>query len=584
MFTTLVHTKQHYDLLTDYKVMDNTYIISKNQQKFNGFEVNGSGIVNDKFLKHNQSYSKNDVLSQSFDIEEIQFKMKGSVCLFIYDENETVIIPDPLGGAILFYYDSPGIKVFSNSIDNIISILSELGIEVEKDFSYFLENIATGNGGLTQSPFKNIYALKQFSFLRIDKEKVHFTINKKIKEYIKNANTRNYDEVLNIALHEIKSNLDIVSSHNNIGNKYSHLTGGFDSRLILSGLLAIDKKNEYRYFCSGSKGSPDKDISIALSKHFGLTQTNDSGQFIYKYPKSLKQEVIWSMNLTSGIIKTINPNIEQRDNVILSGGYGELMRSFYTRDNNYYSFNSFEDIVDKLWKNLNSNGLFTSNFKMKFVEKFRNVINDGLNLGFPEESILDYYYVAIRNRYFVGQISFYSSVYNSRFDPLYSCKIAIDTLFIYRNERNNNFLVLDLLKLLNEDLLYLPFDTPRINNDYKNSRENVKEIQFKDNYEIVYENINFAEKPDNNTRRQANKLDREKANKMKARLWQVVEMENMQESLIKILGEVDSHEIKENLREEKINNLLHQEINNRPDLRTLNLLYSNLVWWIEKDE
>src|SRR5699024_6923098 len=147
---------------------------------------------------------------------------------------------------------------------------------------------------------------------------------------------------------------------------------------------------------------------------FGLKQTNDSGQYILKYPRTFEEEVKWSLDFTSGSIKTINPNISKDGNIILSGGYGELLRSFYSRENIYSDFNSFNDIITSLWKNFNNSGLFNKNFKNRFTEKFRDVLNEGLELGFPEESILDYYYIAIRNRYFVGQISFFSSVFNSR--------------------------------------------------------------------------------------------------------------------------------------------------------------------------
>lgn len=578
MFTTLIHSKKKLSDFDKYQVGDNTYIIPKYGEIFSEIEINGAGIINKKFVEHNKYYNKNEILNEADNYEELQFNMKGSVCLFTTKNNNSLILPDPLGGAVLYYYDSPAIKIFSNSVNEIKNVLSKLGIDVEVNFSYFLENIATGNGGLTESPYNNIYSIKQFHYVKIHQGNLTICLNKLVKEYIKKASTKSYNEILKNAYDEINENISIVSEYKQIGKKYAHLTGGFDSRLILGGILQSSNQEKYRFFCSGNKGTPDKDIFISLSKHFGLKQTNDSGQYILKYPRTFEEEVKWSLDFTSGSIKTINPNISKDGNIILSGGYGELLRSFYSRENIYSDFNSFNDIISSLWKNFNNSGLFNKNFKNRFTEKFRDVLNEGLELGFPEESILDYYYIAIRNRYFVGQISFFSSVFNSRFDPLYSCSIAIDSLFIPQLERNNNFLGLDLLREFNDELISLPFDTPRVTDIYQKSRGENEIVNFADNFNINSEEITFVEKPKDFNRPVATNEDIKKANKMKARLWQVLEMKNNQKEMKQIIKEIPEAQINANFNKDTLNNIIYKDINNRVDLRTLSSLYSNFIW------
>lgn len=583
MFTTLIFTKREYQFLQKYKTNKNLYIVPKNDDQFNGVEINGSGIINDCYVEHNVSYSVEDIIDNTNDYENLQFNMKGSVCLFLSQQGDTYILPDPLGGAILYYYDSPNIKIFSNSLENIKKILHKIGIRPEKNISFFLENIATGNGGLTQSPFKNIFSLNQFEYVKISNGELTINLNRKIEDYIKNAKNKSYENTLKTAYKEIKKNIEIVSEYSQKGNKYAHLTGGFDSRLILASLLNTKSQDKFKYFCSGNKGSPDKDIATSLSRHFGLRLTNDSGQFVYKYPRTLKEEIFWSYDFTNGIIKTLNPYTERRGNIILSGGYGEILRSFYSKENKFDEFNSYNEIVSKLWRNMNSNSVFKEKFINNFSERFREKLNQGISLGFPENSILDYYYLAVRNRYFVGQISFYSSVFNSRFDPLYSCKIAIDSLFINNKMRSNNFLGLDLLKMFNEELLGLPFDTPRITIEYEKVNGQVEKKIYNNNFKLNLEEIKFVEKPKDFNRPIATDKHRAQANKMKARLWQVVEMDNTQKEMKEIIKYLPTSEVDDYVNMDKLNTLFLREINNRPDLRTLNLLYSNLIWW-KKDE
>src|SRR5699024_1933294 len=99
---------------------------------------------------------------------------------------------------------------------------------------------------------------------------------------------------------------------------------------------------------------------------------------------------------------------------------------------------------------------------------------------------------------------------------------------------------------------------------YKENRQNVKELPFKKNFDVKFDNIKFTPKPADNTRKIATAEDREKANKMKARLWQVVEMENMQEGLKIVMKSLDRKEVSENLNIDQINKLIFNEVKNRP--------------------
>src|SRR5699024_5239396 len=128
-----------------------------------------------------------------------------------------------------------------------------------------------------------------------------------------------------------------------------HLTGGFDSRLVSSIIINEKCKERFHFACSGRKGIPDKDIAIALSKHFGLVHTSFSGNIAEKIPETYQDEILWSLNYSKGLLVNLNPYVKNENNIILSGGYGESYRSFYASNRDLNSYDSYEKLAMELW-------------------------------------------------------------------------------------------------------------------------------------------------------------------------------------------------------------------------------------------
>lgn len=581
MASTVVYTKKDYPSLNDNKIFENCYAFSNADKYFSHGEFNGSGIFNGNFYNH-QDKLQNSLSINKDIIDGLQMNMKGSVCLFTKGiSNEFYIMPDPLGAAIVFYYDTPSVKVFSTSIQNILGTLDKIGIYPEKNIDYFLEVISLGKSGFIESPYEGIQCLKPFQYVTINSDGIVIDTNKQLPTKIEQYKILTEHQLVNQIEEELKNSINIISSTNNLGDKICHLTGGFDSRLVSS--IIIDQKltDKFYFACSGRKGMKDKDIAMALSKHFGLIHTSFSGNISLKRPDNYQKEILWSLDYSQGLLANLNPHVKNENNIILSGGYGESYRSFYGSDRDLSNYKTYEELALELWPKLNYNSrksLVKKEFVDNFIVRFRNILLDGHEIGIKEDAILDYLYFRVRNRYFVGQISYYNSLANSRFDPLYSVNAVLGSLYQKQDIRKNNVLGLLLLQRFSPELLALPFDYNRIPEYFEQKYGKVKRKDFKNNYSFEEYRKAIPKIEINSSRAKPTKQHEEKAKKLNAWLYQVAEEDNARSGLKKVLSNISSTDKDKYFNLTYINNLLEKDINNRVDLRNLHTLYRNLLW------
>lgn len=583
METTVIYTKKDFQKYKDYRIFENCYVISKEKNNFDKIEFSGSGIFNDEFITNNMTHNnKFNFLINKNIADNLQINMRGSLCATILNKenDELFIVPDPLGSAIIFYYDCPSMKIFSTTLEGILEVLKQLDITVEKNIDYFLEVMTLGKSGFIESPYHNIYSLKPFQYIMINEKSINIIDNTLKENIIEESKSMSVETLCERIEKDIEKNLKLVTEHQNKGLKISHLTGGFDSRLIAASLFNKNNSNLYYFSCSGRKGSADKDISVNLSKHFGFIHSNFAGNIAKEVPQNYEEDIMWGLNYTNGLLANINPTYLNEDNVILSGGYGESYRTFYTKNINFNDYNSLEEIAYKLWPALNINkdkAIVTKEFVQEFIKRFRTIILEGLESGIPEESVLDYLYLRIRNRYFVGQISFYHSLKNTRFDPLYSIYGSLGSLYQPLEIRRSNTIGLRLLQKASSEMLNLPFDSERITETFEELYGKQPRLKFKENYKFKEFKKDMPE--NKSIRKKATKEHEEKANKIRAYLYQVLEEENAKKGLKTVLLNTNIEIKNRYLNLEIINNLINKEINNRVDLRILHNLYRNLLWY-----
>ena len=456
-------------------------------------------------------------------------------------------------------------------------------IKLEKSLDYILEVISTGNGGLNQASYKNVKSLDIFQYLEIKKDLVE------VKEYkCKNEffnNNKSYRELLKEAKDEISNNIKAVLNYKRADIKISHLTGGFDSRLILAAILDTKKQDEVYFYTSGSKELPDKIIAEGLAREYDLKMTNFSG-FPMKSSEELLNNEISMIDFSGGIINGgADDNYNKCRNIVISGAYGECFRSFFdSRYDDSDTINSVEglkEMLPKIWGNVmfgtdHDNSLLNEEFKTSIAKKIKSIFDES-----NTEALFDYMYLKIRCRYYVGAISNSWSRIGARFDALYTLKGISCNMKLSKKERKANIIGLDLMDLFCPNLKEWEFDSKKINDEYIELRGPVLERKFTEEKEIQY----YLNEYINNTGNQKVVITRdhiERAKKIKGSAYQVALADEVKIKLKDILSVIGIKEINKIFNRKILMRLINSKNDNRVNNRILINIYYYLCWYIKK--
>ncbi|MGP5043919.1 hypothetical protein ACTXJR_07835 [Glutamicibacter ardleyensis] len=384
--------------------------------------------------------------------------------LYIEDAKNdwSACLPDPLGGAIAFKYETSKISFVSTDLAQLVNIARDHGITLEKDPLFQIERLLIGNGGLTHSSYLGVHSIDPFEYMVMDGTQIY------TKKY------RILDSLEDSSLFELFQQLrnDVLSSVNAIVNSdsqqvISHLTAGFDSRLVLSAILHSGVQNKVLMFCSGPEGSTDRAIADGLTRQYKLKRSTGAG--LTAAPTSnMSERLIGPLFASAGLTSTGPLGRELSVPVTaMGGGYGEVLRTFYgnrpiskngkldrqtivssylpmaSMENSYVSDSATDLVTEKLFSRL---------------QQLEQRFGDGSFVG-------DAFYTYTRNRYHIGQSSLLWSRIGSRFDPLYSVAGFELSRRMTQKSRTSNVLGFDLMDSLHSELLSFPFDYDRHNSD-----------------------------------------------------------------------------------------------------------------------
>lgn len=533
----------------------------------------GAGVIGKTFYSSQDSKYTWEV-SFSNDPENLQMNTRGSLCTFIKFDKGIYIIPDPIARAMTFYYSSPGLFIVSNDINEVINSLKHFNIEPLRDYMYNLESIALPGPGYTQSPYKDIKTLEPFEYIEVSQDNFKISKNSKLFDLINYAKHATLNDAINHFKLDILNNIKAFSQYNVDGNRICQLTGGFDSRLVLAGLKHLNLESEWHYFCSGPKGTPDKDTFINLCKHYNLTSTNYNGIDITKFPETHTERLKWDLQFSGGMSLNIHRHMDGIGNVAMGGAYGENVRNNYNINLNFDNFISYDDFIDEMYPNINHK-MFKPAFKNSFSNKFREKVLEFKSMGLPSESILDYFHISIQNRYHFGNYISNTNKVLPRFDPLYNIHAMFISLFLPRNIRQQNIIGLRVMHELYKEMIELPFDKPKITPLYEEMYGVVNKKTFSNQYIYKTNNIKYTGTNNRQTTQLQKNIDM--ANKLGVNYWQVAEMENAKEGVMNIIDTIPKSIKDMYLNTEYINEILKNPFKDRSTLRMLHNLYTNLL-------
>ena len=391
--------------------------------------------------------------------------------LFVEDATEgwSACLPDPLGGAIAFSYTTAGKNFISTDTGQLVKVASDYGVAIEKDPLFQVERLLLGNGGLTNSSYSGVKSIDPFQYLVMQSGQIQ---------------TGNYDVLERLENHSLYDlfgalRADVLLSVRAIscsGSKQviSHLTGGFDSRLVLSAILNQGLQNEVSIFCSGPEGSTDRVVADGLTRAFNLSRSNGAG-LATAPTQNMSERLMGALFASSGITNTGPIGRELSVPVsAMGGGYGEVLRTFFGgrafvnpdgRIDNDALVNSFIPKTSQSTSYMSKDAV--ENISEKLVSRFSMLINEYDDPHF----VGDAFYSYNRNRYHIGQTSLLWSRVGSRFDPLYSVAGFVLARKITQKARASNVIGHDLLESLCPELLSFPFDYDRFNSSLLEVRQ-----------------------------------------------------------------------------------------------------------------
>lgn len=391
--------------------------------------------------------------------------------LFIQDlaEHWSACMPDPLGGAIAFYSTESGSTVISTDINEIVKYYKSINSPLEKDPLFQVERIVFGNGGLVNSSYEKVRSIQPFEYLVVQLNVLN------IKKY------SIFDDLIQHSYNELFQQLkaDILSSvsavlDSPVNQKIAHVTGGFDSRLVLAAASALGRTSELAFFCSGPPGTTDRIVADSLTHEYNLRRVSGAG--LTPAPTNLMAERLLGPLFASGGITSSGP-IGREHSVSVSalgGGYGEVLRTFYGQrtiadTNGKLSLEHIRDSYLKIDPNLQSNISRDSSARLEklLFTKFQN-----LEELFGDVSFVgDAHYTYGRNRYHIGQNSLLWSRIGARFDPLYSVAGFALAAKSTQSVRYGNVIGFDLMDSFDRTLLEHKFDYDRFNDSLTTMRQ-----------------------------------------------------------------------------------------------------------------
>ncbi|GAA3693026.1 hypothetical protein GCM10022377_01920 [Zhihengliuella alba] len=513
--------------------------------------------------------------------------VKNPSTLFLTHPGEGVaVVPDPLGGSLVFIWEGARATYLSSSLPSVIEVASAYGDAPEKDLEFQLERALVGNGGYLPTSYAGIRVAAMSSWIRIDDTGVRQLVYPFFEEDL--AATGSYADLLHLARADLLESLEAIANMP-VSQRVAHLTGGFDSRLILAGLLEGGLTDRFEFFCSGPVGSPDRDVADLISAHFGLTRTLNAG--LSQYPTSHPREMFLLPMDNSGGLTTTGPigREEQQSVAAVGGGYGEVLRSFHSPklaplnlglDRRYPE----KELAAALWGSgaTAEGGLATPDAADRLRRRAADSLQDLAAHIAAEDQLGDLHYAAARNRYHIGHSSVLWSRYGARFDPLYSRAGFRLAMSLPLGPRSANVIGFDLMMSLVPELAALPFDKPRFGGGFDSYRRAPEPITPRAGrfttrpHRSIYPPAKKAAVSEDARRRLL-----AQAKRAGVSYWQVHHMPSTQQGLRWALAHINESEIAPIFNVDYVRRLSTERLQKRREIRHLYSAYAALVWYFQ---
>jgi len=367
-------------------------------------------------------------------------KITGWYNIFILDtkSDTAFLFNDRLGYLPIFIYDSNEVFVFGSKIESILA--SGLLPNIEFDITSVAEHLFF-NYIISDNTFiKHIKTLPPASFIKFDREGFYNkTTYWNFRELfaVKPCNKKDALKLLDTGLKSAINKLDLNSNRTyNVS-----LTGGWDSRVVLSYLMSY--KKQLNLYSFGAKGSPDIKIpqQLALSENIKYTPyILDQHYLDNEFLNKAKQTILKS-NGSRHYKRThyvhAMEQISTNSDTVVSGIYGdEILKITGVKPGDVISKNALDFISsdfdvqlvtlkfesDALWKFMPLEKVYLN----EFAERMDAVKNSLSEYSTIQQKYYHFRFLISLPKYFGSEINSYND-YCYNFSPF----IDYDFLTIY---------------------------------------------------------------------------------------------------------------------------------------------------------
>lgn len=435
-------------------------------------EFRGAGVIGGSFYTRRSEVE--ELLAQLGNINEVIDLMKtasGSFTLVVFDQatRDLYFLNDPLGGGFLMRYQKGNFTAVSTDLTSLRQVVYAHGHKTTRDYAYEMSGFATktqSNAGDT--PFHEVAVDESGFGIRISADGKLEAIDYGVNNYLYSGDEIDEQDLLEQGAEEIKTNLAAVLDYQP-SLIISDLTGGFDSRLVLAGLSALDACDSV--VLRSIKHIVEWKYAEGLASTYGMELTDGSafGE-IWGIKHDLYEDSVAGARKSGGLIANeMGRNSVPYPVVKLQGGYGGTFRSF---GREHYSDSApleSTTIGKDSWKwgritqfKVGGVQLFQENFNDFLARRSEGVIDRGFRQGLPNSHISSYWYAKGRLRYWFGQQSYHSSRPIAQFDPLYNTSLMAAAYRTDFTRRRANMIGLQAMQKLDSDLLEYPFYNPGV--------------------------------------------------------------------------------------------------------------------------
>ena len=509
-------------------------------------------------------------------------RARQSACAYVWHaaSRRLVVLPDPIGGATVFVHEVDGVCVLSSDYGALISTLTELGLRPTKDLMYQVERTVVGSGGLWETSYTGGRRVPTFTHVVVDAaglREVRYAAAPSLTEPL------SYFDGLSTVRSDVLASVEAIAAAPT-DERVAHLTGGFDSRLVLGAILETGLQDRFDFFCSGPPESPDRAVADGLARTFGLTRAHSGGLMPVVVGSFVEQQQAL-LSYTAGLSNVGPTGLEpQRDIVAAGGGYGELLRSFYTHAITGQGNAPWEDGRGLLTAMLGSapdEGILTAHAFGLIASRLSEVLTGIHGTGVPADFVGDVFYSDVRNRYHMGATTLYWSRVGARVNPLYTVAALPAARELTGLARRANVLGYDLLESFGRSLSQYPFDTDRSSPEYRRQRRARRGIPFGDGplRWAPRRPSTAAPGPEITPERRELVLARAKA--VNLIYWQSLHLESTQSAFGHVLEQVDLSDYTEVVNLSYLQELARTTSWTRGKVRHLYAASAMLTWYAE---